>query len=398
MSRRRDLHAPPRAPGAPRPGQAILAALSINLAGVLPLFLTGGMAVQIGRDLGFGPAGVGLLSASYALTTMLGSAPLGGRVGVVGVRRSLRRAALITAAALLGASVAPSPRWLAVALVVAGLANALGQPAGNATLAQHVASDRFGIAFAVKQSAIPLATLLAGLAVPAVALTIGWRWAFALAALLAAVAAALPPQDRPPTLRRVEGGVPRTQRRPLWGLAGGLAFAVVAATSVGVFGASGGVAIGLPEGTAGLLVAAGGLAGLTIRITAGLLADRVAIGALSAVAVLVAIGALGWAMMAWAFSIGATAPYVVGLLVANAFGWGWPGLLHLAVARQFPTATAAASGVAQTGVSAGLLIGPPVLGLVIGAVGWQAAWWLAASAALIGSVVVLLLRGRLGEV
>ncbi len=398
MSRRREPHAPPRGPGAARPGQAILAALSINLAGVLPLFLTGGMAVQIGRDLGFGPAGVGLLSASYALTTMVGSAPLGGRVGVVGVRRSLRRAALITAAALLGASVAPSPRWLAVALVVAGLANALGQPAGNATLAQHVASDRFGIAFAVKQSAIPLATLLAGLAVPAVALTIGWRWAFALAALLAAVAAALPPQDRPPTLRRQEGGVPQRQKPPLWGLAGGLAFAVVAATSVGVFGASGGVAIGLPEGTAGLLVAAGGLAGLTIRITAGLLADRVAIGALSAVAALVAIGAVGWAMMAWAFSIDATAPYVVGLLVANAFGWGWPGLLHLAVARQFPTATAAASGVTQTGVSAGLLIGPPVLGLVIGAVGWQAAWWLAASAALIGSVVVLLLRGRLGEV
>jgi predicted MFS family arabinose efflux permease len=380
-----------------RPARAVVASLGINLAGVLPLFLTGGLAVQIGRDLGFGPTGVGLLSASYALATMLGSAPLGGRVGRTGVRRSLRLAGLVSAGALLGAALAPGTGWLAGALVIGGLANAVGQPAGNATLAQHVATSRFGIAFAVKQSAIPTATMLAGLAVPTVALTIGWRWAFALGALLAAAAAALPPPDRPPDHRRAEGRVPTARSTPLWALAGGLSLAVVAATSIGAFGASGGVAIGLPEGTAGLLVAAGGLAGLTIRLGAGLLADRVAVGALAAVAALIGIGAAGWALMATAFAAGSALPYVVGLLVANAFGWGWPGLLHLAVARQFPTSTAAASGVTQTGVSAGLLVGPAVLGLVIGTVGWQAAWAVAACAALAASGVVVLLRGRLGE-
>jgi MFS family permease len=374
-----------------------VAALAINLAGVLPLFLTGGMAVQIGRDLGFGAAGLGLLSASFALTTMLGSAPLGGRVGGLGVRRSLRRAGLISAGALLGAAVSPNAGWLAGALMVGGLANALGQPAGNATLAQHVAPGRFGIAFAVKQSAIPVATLLAGLAVPGIALTVGWRWAFAVAALLAAGGAVLPPNDRPATGRRQEGQVPPPQRRHLWELAGGLALAVVAATSVGAFGASGGVAIGLSEAAAGLLVAAGGLAGLTIRLAAGVLADRLAVDALRGVAALVAVGAAGWAMMAGAFGIDAAALYVTGLLIANAFGWGWPGLLHLAVARQFPTATAAASGVAQTGVSGGVLMGPPVLGLVIGTAGWQTAWTLAALCALAGALVVLLLSRRLGR-
>jgi MFS family permease len=374
-----------------------VAALAINLAGVLPLFLTGGMAVQIGRDLGFGAAGLGLLSASFALTTMLGSAPLGGRVGGLGVRRSLRRAGLISAGALLGAAVSPNAGWLAGALMVGGLANALGQPAGNATLAQHVAPGRFGIAFAVKQSAIPVATLLAGLAVPGIALTVGWRWAFAFAALLAAGGAVLPPNDRPATGRRQEGQVPPPQRRHLWELAGGLALAVVAATSVGAFGASGGVAIGLSEAAAGLLVAAGGLAGLTIRLAAGVLADRLAVDALRGVAALVAVGAAGWAMMAGAFGIDAAALYVTGLLIANAFGWGWPGLLHLAVARQFPTATAAASGVAQTGVSGGVLMGPPVLGLAIGTAGWQTAWTLAALCALAGALVVLLLSRRLGR-
>ena len=71
--------------------------------------------------------------------------------------------------------------------------------------------------------------------------------------------------------------------------------------------------------------------------------------------------------------------YVVGLLIANAFGWGWPGLLHLSVARLFPSATAAASGVTQTGVSAGLLIGPLLLGLLIGSAGWQWAWTVVAA-------------------
>ena len=90
--------------------------------------------------------------------------------------------------ALLAAALATGTGWLAAALAVGGLANAVGQPAGNATLAQHVSADRFGIAFAVKQSGIPVATLLGGLAVPAVALTIGWRWAFAAGALLAVAA------------------------------------------------------------------------------------------------------------------------------------------------------------------------------------------------------------------
>lgn len=382
---------------ADRPGRAVAAALGVNLAGVLPLFLTGAMAVQIGRDLGFGATVVGLLSGCYALTTMAGSAPLGSRVGVLGVRRSLRGAALVSAAALVGAALAPGTGWLAVALVVAGLANALGQPAGNATLAQHVSSERFGIAFAVKQSGIPVATLLGGLAVPAVALTVGWRWAFLMAALLAVVAAILPPPDRPLGARRPEGRVPGAQRPPLWALAAGLSLAVVAATSIGAFGASGAVAIGLPEATAGLLVAAGGLAGLTIRLAAGLVADRAAVGALAAVAGLIAVGALGWALMAAAFAVGEAWPYVIGLLIANAFGWGWPGLLHLAVARQFPTATAAASGVTQTGVSAGLLVGPPVLGLVVGMAGWTQAWALACGSAVAAAGVVVVLRRRLGE-
>ena len=205
---------------------------------------------------------------------MLGSAPLGGRVGRFGVQRSLRLAGGISALALAAAALAPTELALGAALVVGGLANAIGQPAANATLAQHVPPRRFGLAFAIKQSGIPVATLLAGLAVPSVALTVGWRWAYALAAVLAVAVRSCRRPTAPLACGAARGASPPRAGCPCGCSRAGLAFAVIAASSIGAFGASGGVAIGLDEGAAGLLVAAGGLAGLAIRLGSGVWADR----------------------------------------------------------------------------------------------------------------------------
>ncbi len=151
------------------------------------------------------------------------------------------------------------------------------------------------------------------------------------------------------------------------------------------------MAIGFSEATAGALVAAGGLAGLAVRIAAGIRADRVQGGALVAAAVLCVMGAAGWLLMASLMP----ALFVAGLLAANAFGWGWPGLVHLAVARRFPESTAAASGITQTGVALGLLLGPPLVGYVAVSEGWRWAWIGAAAAALVGAAVIVSARGRL---
>ncbi len=176
------------------PGRrAVLAAVSVNLVAVFPLFLTGAMAVQIGRGLGVKPTSIAILASLFALATVTGSAPLGARVGSWGVRRSLRISSVCAAIALLLIAVSPSVIVLGLALVVGGLANALGQPAGNSLVAAQVSPQRYGLGFAIKQSGIPLATLLGGLAVPIVALTVGWRTAFAIAAVAALVAMTLVP-------------------------------------------------------------------------------------------------------------------------------------------------------------------------------------------------------------
>ncbi len=369
----------------------MLAAVTVNLMAVLPLFLTGAMAVQIGRDFNVSPASVAILSSLFAVATMVGSAPLGRRVGQWGVRRSLRLSALIAACALLLAAVSPAIPLLGFALLVGGCANALGQPAGNALVAAQVSPARFGLGFAIKQSGIPLATLLGGLAVPLVALPLGWRSTYLLAAVGVVGAMLLVPADMTRYPGRSESAVPSSLRKPLWLLAVSVSAAVIAATSIGALGAAGGVEVGFSESAAGYLVAAGGLAGLVVRLGSGVLADRLPFDSLHAMAALCVLGALGWMAMA----TDSIAAYAVGLVVANAFGWGWPGLQHLAVARRFPTSTAAASGVSQTGVAVGLLVGPAILGLVAGAVGWSWVWLVAASAALVGAAGVWFAAARI---
>jgi len=87
--------------------------------------------------------------------------------------------------------------------------------------------------------------------------------------------------------------------------------------------------------------------------------------------------------------------FAVGLVIANAFGWGWPGLQHLSMARRFPTSTAAASGISQTGIAAGLLIGPAILGLLVTTAGWSWMWLSAAIAAFLAAAVVWAASSRI---
>ncbi|MEI6624691.1 MAG: MFS transporter, partial [Actinomycetes bacterium] len=371
----------------------VLAAVAVNLLGVCPLFLTGAMAVQISRDFGVSPASIGVLASVFAVASMVGSAPLGGRVRVWGVRRSLRLSSTLAICALLMATVSPSVPILGLALLIAGTGNALGQPAGNSLVASQIPQSRFGLGFGIKQSAIPLATMLGGLAVPMVALTIGWRAAYLMAAVAALGAMALVPPDRMVSTNRSESSVPRREQRPLWLLSLGLAAAAFAAVSIGALGAAGGVEVGLSEAAAGFLVAAGGFFGLAIRLGAGALADKRYFDSLAAVSGLCLLGALGWMAMA----AGSVMLFAIGLIVANAFGWGWPGLAHLSVARRFPSATGAASGIAQSGVSTGVLLGPLLLGIAAVTVGWQWTWLAAATAAIVGAIVVRFAARRIPD-
>jgi MFS family permease len=346
---------------------------------IVPPFLLGAMAVQVREDLGFSDSGTGLaVGAFFAVASVL-SAPLGRWSERVGGGQALRVAALWAAAGqLLLAVGARSFVLLLVLSAFAGGANGLGQPAANLLIARAVPANRQGLGFAVKQAAIPFSTFLAGLAVPSIALTAGWRWAYVATAGLAVLAAAAVPVSRAPGARATAaagtGAIGRLPFRVMAVLSTGVALAAAAAATLGAFFVSAGVDAGLSEGTAAITLTVGSALGIAVRLGAGVLADRRGGGHLRTVTAMLFVGSFGYLL----FALGRPGVMLAGVPLAFGAGWAWPGLFNLAVVLANPASPGAATGITQTGTYLGAVLGPLLFGFLAEhlSFGWS---WVAAA-------------------
>src|SRR5690606_32036412 len=70
-----------------------VAAVATALVGTLPVFLTGALAVQIGRDISFGPSRLGVASGTFFAAAAAGSALMGRLAERIGPGRAMRLAA-----------------------------------------------------------------------------------------------------------------------------------------------------------------------------------------------------------------------------------------------------------------------------------------------------------------
>jgi MFS family permease len=370
-----------------RAGVAAPAALAVaaGAATVLPGFLVGTLALQIRADLDVSVSAVAVGVTVFFAAGAVGAGPGGRLAERVGALDAIRGCLLATAACLLLIAVlAGSLPVFLVLLAVAGLANAVTQPAINLFMADQVSLDRQGLAFGVKQSAIPAAALISGLALPVLALPLGWRPTLALCALGAlGVAAAtlraagrlVVPPERPPA--------PPPSRK-LIVTAVGAALASSGPNALGAYLVASAVDTGIAEGAAGILAAAASATSLVVRVFLGRRADRRRDYGLSTVVAMLAIGAAGFALLA----TGQPAPFVAGAFVAFAIGWGWPGLFNLAVVDLHREAPGAASGVSQTGIYAGAAAGPAAYGLLSAEVGYPAAWGAVAALSLVAAAAM----------
>lgn len=363
-------------PGGPRLAETSLArpsilAIGVGATTVLPGFLVGSLALQIKDDLDVSVGAVAAGVTVFFAAGAIGAGP-GGRLGErVGALRAIRLCVLATAALLLGAALlAPSLAVLLVFLALAGVVNSVCQPAINLFMADQVPLDRQGLAFGIKQSAIPVAVLVSGLALPVLALPLGWRATFAICAggVLAVAAAVgrarsnfVAPPERPPA--------PRPSRKLLI-TAVGAALASSGPSALGAYLVASAVDVGIAEGVAGVLAAAGSASSLLVRIAVGHRADRQRDYGFSTMVALLLAGAFGFALLA----IDAPAAFVVGVLVAFAFGWGWPGLFNLAVVDLYREAPGAATGISQSGIYVGAAAGPAAYGLLSSEIGYSTAW------------------------
>lgn len=405
-----------------RAGLAVaIACLGLVLA-ALPMFFVGGLAVQIRADLGFSEAALGgAVAASFLVGSVAG--PFTGRIADrIGARQAIAIGAGLSIAALIGLAAAQGWWQLAFALAVAGVAMAMTDPGLTILLVNGVPPQRHGTALGAKEASIPAAALLAGLAIPAIALTAGWRWALVIGSIPAAGLALLLPRV-PPRARAAIGTVARPEApgdvlatravpthvgpatttgdtddgdgRPtsstvavsaLVLVALATALGMSAASGVGVFLTSSAVAMGLTPSGAGVLLASGSVAGIFARITMGVLADRSGGPQFGTIVVMIAGGAVTMLMA----TTGTTLGLVVATVGTFGAGWAWSGLLFLSLVRVMPDAPGVAAGVALAGLASGNAVGPLVFGVIAGRWSYPSAW--ATAAALAGASMLVMWR------
>ncbi len=429
-------------------GGLVAVAMAVTAVTNLSPLLSSGLAVQIQGDLDFDDAALGLTVGAFYLAGALGSVLSGRIVERVGPRAALRFTALATAGVLLATGAAAGSWAVLTGLVgLAGLANALAQPATNLYIARGVRPGRQGLAIGVQKSGIPAAALLGGLAVPTLGLTVGWSWAFVIGALLALAASAYVPSVPPKPERSAGAGAAEAADGPPAGAASGQAadglvdgpsaakaadgpspagpspdgssggsrtaesqanaasarpdvptrLLAALATATGLAAAGSGslsgffvvssVGTGVDEGTAGFLLGAGSLVGIAVRLILGAMADRGAIGAWNTLTVMFLVAAASFGGLA----TGSEVVLIAVLPFAFATAFAWPSLYHLAVVRANPSAPGAATGITMTGSYTGAVGGPLVFGLVADFASYGWAWGVAvvfmAAAAAVMTVV-----------
>jgi MFS family permease len=364
------------------PRSALTVTLAATALSSLPAALLGTLAVEIRRDLPLSPTELGLAVTAYYLGAALYAAPSGWVAERFTGVRVLRVTPLVGALVLAALGLATHAWWqLALLMLPAGLVSAQTATASNLLLARRTPSSRQGTVFGIKQAAVPLATLVAGLALPTIALTLGWRAAYLIAAGCSLVVAGLVPRPRTPQARarsRTLSPIDPVRRRSLRLMAASLGLGVTAASGVNTFLVSGSVHAGMSATVAGLIVTLAGLTAVAIRVTVGILADRRGRRHLEHVFAMMLIGALGDGLLALGQATRVGVLLGIGAVVAIGIGWGWNGLLNFAVVARHQDAPARATGLSQTGGRIGGLVGPLLLGIVIAHLGYAPAWGIAA--------------------
>ncbi|MCY4424661.1 MAG: MFS transporter [Acidimicrobiaceae bacterium] len=375
-----------------RPYLVVNAMVVATVSTVLPGFLIGALSVQVSAEMDVSEAVYGWGLSSFFGAAMVGSILLG--------RLSQRIGALNQMTLALGLSIVVQLALAATAqsfgaiigfLVVAGLANAANQTSINLALGQ-AALPRLGLAVSVKQSGLPTATLLAGFAVPSLALTVGWRWAYVASAAFTLVSLAVV-RSAVGSSTPARGAAPSTpessSRDLLWGAAVG-AFLAFSAGSLNAWGVGSGVDAGLGEGLAGLFLSVGAATGITLRVISGWISDTMRAAPFRVGGISALLGSVGMAILA----VRSPGTHIAAMLVAFGAGWIWPVFTNFGVVRANPQAAGAATGVTQMGVYVGVFAGPLLTGWIIEHSGYRLMWLVVATSSVIGAVISIRIADR----
>ncbi len=360
-----------------------------------PLISLGVLSRFVLADLGITRAQLGLAVAVAAGTSAFAGIGLGRLADRYGGRMALITVFGLSALAMIGIAIADRYALLLSVAAIAGLALGSANSATNRFVVETVPAEQRGTITGVKQAGESITIVVCGALLPLAALSIGWRSALAISALLPAAAivlvvAAIPARPR------LDAATPTVVRRraldpDIFWLAGFTLFTGLAGGSVATYlPLYSQESLSMSPSSAGLVVALMGIVATIGRVGWGHFVRNTSDlrGRLRTIALL----AVGATLILWSASW-----LHPGLVWVGAAAWGI-SLLSAGTVGMVAVMTYAglentgrASGVVLTGFGVGLMIGPPVFGWTVDAsgsydVGFAIVLAEVASAALIGFI------------
>ena len=360
-------------------GAALAATTAAQALATLTVFLLPVLAPVAARDLGVAPHWIGGQVACVYLAASATSMASAGALRRFGSARCTQLALAAAGLACLGVLAAGLAGAVLGSFLI-GFGYGLTNPAATEVLARLAPPGRRNMVFAVKQTGVPIGGALAGLLLPSLAAGLGWRGAMLAVAVLLLLAAlgfgafhrpwAGEREPRAPLVAGAGGGWRALRDQP--GMAG---LAAISGLYSGFQLALGAYTVTmLVEEFGWTPVAAGAVAAVTQAVGAaarlgwGLAADAWGDGmrTLAAIgAVTVAGGLLLPLAAAWP---AAAVVGLFGLLGGSAAGWN--GVLMAEAARlAAPGRAGEAAGGVLAVAFAGVVVGPSLLGVMVGLTG-----------------------------
>lgn len=366
-------------------------AIAFAAAAVLPLYLVGASAGTIQSRIGISTSEFGYAVSCYFAAGALASNRLGPLIDRIPLSRVLRMgmACSIVASLTIGLT-ANTWALLSLGLSLSGVAHAFSQLGTNRSLATQKRSRR-ALGFGLKQASIPVASLLAGFATAAFGGVHSPRWLFVGAAVFAAALIATAHRLQAPirTDSAESGG--RVNTRSLHRLAIAAGLAAGAGNTVSVLIVDSFNKQGFSDQVGAVVLAVGSAMAVLARILMGLLVDRRGSDGRRELRVMLAAGALSFALLAMSSSYDPVA--VLGALLALGAGWGWSGVVFFTASTQDDIPPATGSGVILSGTMSGSILGPLMIATLAEHFGYGFGWalgaaQLAAAAVLVRPIVI----------
>jgi MFS family permease len=383
-------------------GWAMLGLVTLAHAlGALSVLSVAPLAPFLLESFGLTRAQVGFLLPAVYLGGVVMALPAGWLTDRLGVRATLGLGQLVIGGGVLLAAASWSLGSCLACLVLAGFGFSVLNPSTGKAVVEWFPPRARGVAMGIKQTGLTLGGLAGALALPPLALAQGWRRALVAAGTLSLLSAALvaftyrvpaalaraAPAERP---RLGELGI--FLRRPgvLVVFGSGLALSIAQSSVLAYLALYATDTFAVSAVAAGQFLALAQVGGTGSRLAWGAISDRLFGGRRRPGVVINAlIGATAYA----SFALGPWLPLPLAVplaFLAGAGAFGWVGL-YLALVAEIGGARYAGllTGAAVAFAWSGVLVGPPLFGLVLDATGAYTLPWLLLAAIALGVAVAL---------